>query len=280
MAGAGRSGAASAEEELCRERETLRLLYENNPDAVAVIDRDYRVIYANHRVQELTGVPLDVLRGSTCHQGILGRRAPCEGCRLEEVFREGRPAARVKHEVTASGRENWLWQQWYPVRGAGGRVESVVEIARDITELKQVEAELQRHAAELEEANRIKDLFTDIMSHDLLNPATAARYFLELLREEEPDPERLRIIEKVERNLAKLAEMIQSASTYSRLKDTREIDVKTEDLGQVVREVLADLEPQVRTAGMSVERPAGGRAIPRPSTRCSPTSSRTSSGTR
>jgi len=248
-----------AEDELCRERETLRLLYEHNPDAVAVIDRACRVTYANHRVQELTGVSLDVLRQSTCHQGILGKAAPCEGCRLEEVFREGRPVARVKHEVTASGRENWLWQQWYPVRGAGGGVESVVEIARDITELKKVEAELERHAAELEEANRIKDLFTDIMSHDLLNPTTAARYFLELLREKEPDPERLRFIERIERNLAKLAEMIESAASYSRLNDTREIEVKIEDLGRIVREVLADLQPQVRTAGMSVVGPPAGR---------------------
>jgi PAS domain S-box-containing protein len=249
----------SVEEELNRERETLRLLYEHNPDAVAVIDRDCRVTYANHRVQELTGVSLGVLRQSTCHQGILGKAAPCEGCRLEEVFREGRPVARVKHEVTASGRENWLWQQWYPVRGAGGGVESVVEIARDVTELKNVEAELRRHATELEKANHIKDLFTDIMSHDLLNPATAARYFLELLREKEPDPERLKLIEKVERNLAKLAEMIESAASYSRLNDTREIDVKTEDLGRIVREVLADLQPQVRTAGMSVGGPPEGR---------------------
>ena len=250
---------AAAEEGLRRERETLRLLYEGNPDAVAVIGRDYRVIYANHRVEEVCGVPLDGLRGQSCHGGILNLPAPCEGCPIEEVFREGRPAGRVKHEVTAAGRENWLWQQWYPVRGAGAEVESVVEIARDITELKNAEAELQRYAASLEDANRLKDLFTDIMSHDLLNPATASRYFLERLREGESDPERRqRALDAIDRNLSRLVEMIRSASTFSRLKETRELATARADLGDVVREALADLGPAVRNAGMSVEGPPEG----------------------
>ena len=248
----------AAEEGLRRERETLLQLYEASPDAVAVIDRDYRVIYANRRVEEVCGIPLGELRGKSCHEGILGRPFPCEGCLVEEVFREGRPAGRVKQEVTAAGRENWLWQQWHPVRGAGGVVESVVEIARDVTDLKRAEAELQRYAANLEEAGRLKDLFTDIMSHDLLNPAAASRYFIERLREGERDPQRQRLLDTVDHNLTKLVDMIRSASSFSKLKETRELPVRRADLGEVVREVLADLEPAVRSAGMTVEGPPEG----------------------
>lgn len=249
---------ATAEEGLRRERETLRQLYEASPDAVAVIGRDYRVVYANHRLEEVCGVPLDALRGKSCHAAILNVAAPCEGCLIEEVFREGRPAGRVKHEVTAAGRENWLWQQWYPVRGAGGATESVVEIARDITELKHAEAELQRYAASLEDANRLKDLFTDIMSHDLLNPAAASRYFVEQLREREVDAGRQRAIDAIDRNLARLVEMIRSASTFSRLKEARELATARADLGDVVREALNDVGPAVRDAGLSIEGPPDG----------------------
>jgi PAS domain S-box-containing protein len=248
----------AAEEGLRRERETLRLLYEASPDAVAVIDRDYRLIYANRRVEELSGVPLAQLRGKSCHEGILGRPHPCEECLVAEVFREGRPAGRVKREVTAAGRENWLQQQWYPVRGADGTVESVVEIARDVTDLKRAEAELQTYAANLEEVDRLKDLFTDIMSHDLLNPATASRYFLEVLREGERDPRRQRTLDIVDHNLEKLVDMIRNASTFSKLKETRELAVREADLGAVVREALDDLEPQLRGAGMTVEGPPAG----------------------
>jgi len=73
---------------------------------------------------------------------VRGSPAPCAGCLIEEVFREERPAGRIRNDASPDGRESWLWQQWYPVRGASGDVEHVVEIARDVTDLKRAEAEL------------------------------------------------------------------------------------------------------------------------------------------
>jgi PAS domain S-box-containing protein len=248
----------AAEKELLRERETLRLLYENSPDAIAVIDRSFRVLYANRRVEEIAGVPLEALQGRTCHEGVRGSPGPCAGCPMEEVFRDGRPAGRIREGAAADGGASWLWQQWYPVRGAGGGVESVVEIARDVTDIKRAEAELSRYATSLEEANRLKDLFTDIMSHDLLNPAAASRYFVGQLRKGETDPRRLQFIDTVERNLCKLIAMIENVSTYSKIKDTQELTGQALDMGEVVRRVLADIEGELLAAGISVEGPAPG----------------------
>lgn len=248
----------AAEKSLLREQETLRLLYENSPDAVAVIDRARRLIYANRLVEESAGAGLEALQGRICHEAMNGDTSPCGDCPVEEVFRDGRQAGRVKRNVAADGTEEWLWQQWYPVRGAGGAIESVVEIARDVSDLKRAEAELERYAASLAEANRLKDLFTDIMSHDLLNPAAASRYFLEQLKEKEADPRRLRLIDTIEHNLYRLIEMIQNASLYSRLKEKRESSAQVMDLGEVVRGVLEDLEPNLAAAAMAVNGPAPG----------------------
>jgi len=248
----------AAENELIRERETLRLLYANSPDAIAVIDRDFRVVYANRRVEELAGAPLEALRGKTCHEGVRGRPAPCPGCLIEEVFLKKRPAGRIRNGGSPNGGESWLWQQWYPVFGANGDVEHVVEIARDVTDIKRAEAEMACHAANLEEANRLKDLFTDIMSHDLLNPAAASRYFVDRLREGEPDPLRLQFIDTIERNLSRLIAMIENVSAYSKLKETQALTGQAVDLGEVVRRILADDEDEFLTAGISVEGPAAG----------------------
>jgi signal transduction histidine kinase len=125
--------------------------------------------------------------------------------------------------------------------------------------LKQSEAELQRRAQELEEANRLKDLFADIVSHDLMNPAAAARYFLESLREKDVDPEHRKAIDAIGRSLEKLSSMIQNASAYSKFKETPEIAMEIADLGEIVRCVVAELEPRLCEAGMSVELPAPGR---------------------
>jgi PAS domain S-box-containing protein len=248
----------AAEHDLLRERETLRLLYANSPDAIAVIDRGFRVLYANRRVEELAGAPLEALQGGTCHERVRGSPAPCAGCLVEDVFREERPAGRIRNGADPDGRESWLWQQWYPVRGPSGDVEYVVEIARDVSDIKRAEAELACYAAGLEEANRLKDLFTDIMSHDLLNPAATSRYFVDRLREGEADPRRLQFIDTIERNLCKLIGMIENVSAYSRLKETQALTGQALDVGEVVRRVLADIEDELLAAGISVEGPAAG----------------------
>jgi PAS domain S-box-containing protein len=223
-----------------------------------VIDSGFRVLYANRRVEELAGAPLEALQGRTCHEGVRGSPTPCAGCLIEEVFREKRPAGRIRKDNTPDGHENWLWQQWYPVHGASGDVEHVVEIARDVTDIKRAEAELACYAANLEEANRLKDLFTDIMSHDLLNPAAVSRYFVDRLRQGETDPQRMQLIDTIERNLCKLITMIENVSVYSKLKETQAITGQALDVGEVVRRILADIEDELLTAGISLEGPAAG----------------------
>jgi len=61
------------------------------------------------------------------------------------------------------------------VRGKGiwdetGNYQGHICIVRDITERTQAENAMKKYARELEEANQLKDLFTDIIRHDLLNP--------------------------------------------------------------------------------------------------------------
>jgi PAS domain S-box-containing protein len=194
----------NAEKRLMREHQTLRLLYDHSPDAVAVIDRGRRLLYANRVAESAAGVAPAALHGRICHEAMHAAASPCKECLAEEVFRDGRPAGCVRCERAAEGEERWLWQQWYPVHGVAGDVESVVEIARDVSDLKRTEAELARHAAGLERANRLKELFTDVLSHDLLNPAAASRYFVEQLREGETDPRRVRHYDALAHNLERL----------------------------------------------------------------------------
>jgi signal transduction histidine kinase len=62
------------------------------------------------------------------------------------------------------------------------------------------------------EANRLKDLFTDVMRHDLLNPAGVIRSATEDKLEDSPEDEELEIIQ---RNVNKLIEIIENASKLS-----------------------------------------------------------------
>lgn len=131
-----------ARQEAVEERRHVMLLYENTTDAIVFLDRDLAVIYANPAAERICGKRFAQTVGWPCYQAFLGLDAPCAGCKAREVFETGEPRSAVKHEFTATGIENWLDQRWFAVPGKGGEVEAVLEVARDITDLKLLEREV------------------------------------------------------------------------------------------------------------------------------------------
>lgn len=132
------------EKALNLEKEKLRKVYENSPDAVLILDKDYKILYANRHTEGISGVCFDKLKGKKCYQAIIGSDNICNGCMVNEVIDEKEVKENIKHEITVTGRENWLWQIWYPILDSQGDVESVLEIAKDITGTKKKEEVLKR----------------------------------------------------------------------------------------------------------------------------------------
>ena len=126
-------------------------------------------------------------------------------------------------------------------------------------ELKESEKELRRYSRELEDSNKLKDLFTDIMRHDLLNPVGVIRNYAELMLEEEDREEKRQDLEVILRNSEKLISMIKKASTYERLAKIDELEFSETDLGAIFREVIRDFELELRNKKIDVEYRVRGR---------------------
>jgi PAS domain S-box-containing protein len=120
-------------------------------------------------------------------------------------------------------------------------------------EHKQVEDAMKRYAMELEESNRMKELFADIMHHDLLNPLNTANGFIELLKETETISMKKAYLETIERSLVKGMELIDSAMKYSKFESLESIELDELDLKMVIGEAIENLTPLAVKAGMSIE---------------------------
>ncbi|KAF0208521.1 MAG: diguanylate cyclase [Actinomycetota bacterium] len=138
--------------ELDHERYKLELVYDNSPDAILIIDSDFTVQYANRMAEELNGLSAATMIGKRCHEAIAGTEVACSACRVDYVLRSRTPAFAVKHEMNASGKEHWVETMWYPVFNEDGTIESVVEIAKDVTDVKNAEYALQQYSERLEES--------------------------------------------------------------------------------------------------------------------------------
>jgi PAS domain S-box-containing protein len=121
----------------------------------------------------------------------------------------------------------------------------------DITERKRIEEAIKKYAQKLEESNRMKELFSDIMHHDLMNTLTTASGFAELLKEE--DAGNRMYIETIEKNLIKSMDLIECATKFSRIDSLDRIDFTDMDLKEVIDEVIENLRPMAGSAGMKIE---------------------------
>ena len=127
-------------------------------------------------------------------------------------------------------------------------------IIRDITERKHAEETLKNYAAKLEEANHLKDLFTDIMRHDLLNPLGVIKTATEQLLFVVTGDERMRnLLMMVKRNADKLIDMIKSASMYAMLESAEKLERSKLDLNEVFTAVANNFKPQLEEKNMKLE---------------------------
>src|SRR4030095_3059325 len=113
-----------------------------------------------------------------------------------------------------------------PLRDEQGRVVGLLGIATDITERKQAQRELetlvvaeQRLRAEAERANRAKDEFLAIVSHELRSPLNALRGWSHLLVSTQPFEPALvdRAAKAIKRNVDHQTRLIDDLLDTSRI---------------------------------------------------------------
>ncbi|MDH3972827.1 MAG: PAS domain S-box protein [Deltaproteobacteria bacterium] len=129
---------------------------------------------------------------------------------------------------------------------------SMVDAYRNVLKREEVEEAIRHNAQALEESNRLKDLFIDIIRHDLMNPASLVMNFAEILMEEETDAGKIDIIEEIRLNADKLIHLIKNAAKYSRLETLDKVDLSRLDLDIMLKESMRELERALEKKKMTV----------------------------
>jgi len=136
-------------------------------------------------------------------------------------------------------------------------VQSVTERELADEELKLFAEHLEKSIAErtreLEESNTLKDLFTDIMSHDLLNPAGVIKNYAELQIEDAKDKDDVNNALRIKNNAERLIEMIENASKFARLESSKKLRYEKLILDELFREVIEGFMPLIEKKGLNLE---------------------------
>jgi two-component system sensor kinase FixL len=135
------------------------------------------------------------------------------------------------------------------------RLVGAVIIFRDITERKRAEESLSRKAAELARSNAELEQFAYVASHDLQEPLRKIQAFGGRLKTkiEGVDIQDGRdYLDRMQNAAARMQNLISDLLTFSRVLSSSQPFVPL-DLGNIVREVLSDLEVSIEQSQAKIE---------------------------
>ena len=173
---------------LMNEQHLLRALLENSPDYIFFKDRQSRFILTNDAHARL-------LMGKDNAQEAIGKidfdlftREEAQRFYDEEqaIMETGQPVITREWSLHSSttGQEVWLSEHKLPIRDETGQVIGLLGLSRDITQLKQSEAERERLLTMVEHRNVQLQIAADIstVASSILDPRELIQKGIELIR--------------------------------------------------------------------------------------------------
>jgi PAS domain S-box-containing protein len=138
-----------------------------------------------------------------------------------------------------------------PVKDHTGKIVGASKVARDITDRKMLEQErerllhLERESRErAEEANRLKDEFLAVVSHELRSPLNAIMGWASLLRTRDLDEQTARAIETIQRNAQTQNQLIGDLLDVSRIVSGQmRLNVRPFELVSVIKAAIEVIRP-------------------------------------
>ena len=130
-------------------------LYRSAPVGLCVLDRELRYVRINERLAEMHGLPAAQHLGRTVREMVPGLADAIEP-RLRRILENGEAVFgyELQGETAAQPgvRRTWI-ESWMPLRNAAGEVTGLNIVVEEITDRKQAEEQIQRHAEELRAHN-------------------------------------------------------------------------------------------------------------------------------
>lgn len=124
------------------------------------------------------------------------------------------------------------------------------ELMKYIKQLEDEKAKSKKRVRQLEETSELKDLFTDIIRHDLLNPLGIIKNVFDAL----PDsPEIQPLKSMINRNIQRAIEITENTSKLAKLERPEQLVYESKDLNSIFKKIVRDFDHSLKEKNMKLE---------------------------
>ncbi len=200
------SNRKKVEEAIKQERDVLETVTENIGAGLAIISKDYRVLWAN---KLLRNTKTHDIQNKLCYTVFNDVVGVCPDCGVMKIFNNSEPVNRHDYRfINNEGKQQCIELIVTPIKDKNGNIIAALELAVDVTEKRKLESQ---HSTKLERLveERTKQLketqeklvkterlaaigeLAAMVGHDLRNPLTgmkAATYYLKGKTQSDANP--------------------------------------------------------------------------------------------
>ncbi len=128
-------------------------------DPVLIIDKDFKLVFANNAALDLWSVSRDQVLGKECRDLSPRCILPCapDNCPHQEVFATNRPLQVKRTFCCTDGNEKIFSMTASPFTDADGKVVRMIEVLRDITEAENAAKALQKGEAPITKVRMLEE---------------------------------------------------------------------------------------------------------------------------
>lgn len=144
------------EAELANERDLLRALLDSLPDCIYFKDLNSRFLLCSKSMGDLFGLPPQDLVGKSDAEFFEPTHAQAAYNDEQEIIKTGRPLiSKVESETLKNGRETWVLSSKMPLRNKAGEIIGTFGISKNISPIKEAEAQLKKAHEQLLTTSRL-----------------------------------------------------------------------------------------------------------------------------
>ncbi len=143
--------------DLRKATELTATVTQNLMEGVMLLSKDFRILWANKKIKEFSGLEEKDIIGNFCYRVTHGRKDPCQPphdiCPVNKLMETGKPTVELHIHFDKEGNEHHVEVTVEAVRDEKGEIVQFIHVTRDVTEIMKAKKELEKAYEEIKELN-------------------------------------------------------------------------------------------------------------------------------